>query len=1470
MIGKPPPSPPGGPRKLDLVELRMGNLRRELGAETDPSIRAAILHHLGCLYEHELGRSSDARDCYAQAQDEAPGFQPAAIARMRRTERSTDADEVEALCMTRLGAAEDPASRATALLDLALRSDDWERFLREAVAGSPEPAVPALILEWLAGARSAPDALHEALRGQAEHATEPALSAALWLDVALARIDSGKVDDALDALDLACDSPQVAWSARLLQRRAAREHGRWGALVAASASMARLLEAAPPDDPLSCSVPDEERLPFAAFLWQEAATESATKLGDTEAAAGYLASALRLCPEDRALRLQALLLAEARGDEDEIHRTAQWFDENAPDDPAFVAHEIRRALESDALESSLALLRGAAARYPSSEYAQAALDVALLRAEARSERVERLLQRAEQAEGEGRTLVLWHAARLVAASARAPEDAQALFAQAAEGARERKPAILRDALGAAIHERDLGAILQRAGDLLACDLPADERSMLMFSRYDVTQHLLGDTEPARALLREALRDESCLDWAPRVARARAACSDDGELLALAHESLASRVASQHRVGHLFAAGRAHARLGDWNAAEQVLREALEYAPDDEHVIALLESVLLQGGRPEDVVTLAQTRSGSSAGTALSEASLLLAAATAERSGNLPAAQHACEQALRQSPQSCSAALALADVARRQADRVARLRAYEQLSGAELGGGVPELFALLGGDALAFANGHSRNASASYERALEHAVTAVPSAVALLSTPRTDTTEDQRALAEEILADTRAPAVEANGFSSAYAALRGALEERGSSADDAWLKLATVAPNDALRAGALLHGLREMRIARGEQAIDELFMLAHESEELAEDYPEAAIAIDETLAPGDDPELRAAALRRKLRHSTDLGRSALDAAHCRALVEAGCGAEAVALLSNAVDERPDDLALWETLRTAARQAGQWALVAQACERLALFVEGTLKADLLEEAGAVRLDCLQQHQQAEDALRGALEADPSRNIAFRRLHDLLAEREDAEGLEELVSARLALGGPKDRPDLLYERARLLRGFSDRPGALEVLDELFSSEPDHSGALALAAEVHVSLEQWAEAVDCLRRLSQSGIPDEQRRVAHLGAADFLQTRLGRNDEALVELRAVEALGLADTQTWLRIGALEEGFNNSGAAIDAYSRALDAEPTGALAAARLADLMDGPDRDSTLQRYERAIWTRIDAGGLDAALLEDLREAAHWRGDHERGSALRAVQAALDPHAPLAQGAMDLSHISMAAVSDRDADTLIEDVTRLAGPALGAPRVRAKKLGASDGVVGELEQLIERFGARLGSVSVAEDLERVAAYAGRNGEVHFVVPRSAREGLDPMGRFLAGRLAWAVPRGGGSLLDESPERAGGTLAAILRASRCHLAEGGPILPAVVVKLRRAVRKSVQEAVGDTRVEPSALLSAAKRLHRSADRVGLLACGDIGPALTTLSGGRTSITALRNSARSLDLLRFWAAPDSPLWGNDA
>ena len=1473
MIGKPPPRPPGPARKLDLVELRIANLRRELEAETEPVSQAAILYQVGALYEHELKRVSEAFDHYGQAHAAAPGFHPALIAQLRIAERSKNGHDLAALRSEHVAAATSPAVSGAALMDLAVHSEDWASLLREAIARSPEPVVPALILEWLAEAHGDQSSVRHALRTQAEHAADASLRAALWLDVALGDIDAGHPDEAIDALERACECDALVWQARSVQLRTAREHERWDVFVRATTSMARLLEAAvegdEPSDPLNLSVPKAERLPMAAFLWQEAAACSATQLDDADAAAGYIEAALRLFPDHAATRLQALLIQERRGDPAASEEACEWFLTVAPEDPAFVAHEVRRALSSEDLQHAIDTLRDAAARYPASDYAQAALDVALIRAEAHAERAERLRERAETAEGEQRARNSWHAAQLTATDSRASSEAQSLYSEAAGAATTSKERILREALGAALVAKQPGEILERCDELMQYDIDPAERATLAFTRYDVTQNVLGGSQKAQLLLRDGLGDPGSQAWAPQVARAQAAWAGNTDLLAQAHETIAGLTSGDAQLGHLCAAGQAYARSRDWDAAERVLRQALRTAPDDRYIVTLLDGVLREGGRPEDVVSLARERSGGEPSAALGELSLLLAGATAERSGNLTAARHAYEQALLESPSSPSAALALLDVARRQDDAHARLRAYAHLSDTELGGGVRELYALLRGDALGRES--EVGAGDAYERALEHPATALAAAVALLSLPTRLTTADQRSAAEEALADAgTAPTEDTDGFGAAYGALRASLGEEGASASDAWLQLATLAPTEGLQAGALLQGLRAERIARGIEATDELFMLSHEAESLAEVHADAAVVIDEALAPGDDAEFRANALARKLQHSEAVGRGALDAAYCRALVEADRGAEAVALLSTAVDGRPDDLALWETLRGAARQARQWPLVAQACERLAPFVEGSLRGDLLEEAGVVRLDCLEQHQQAEDLFRRALTEDPTRDIAFRRLHDLLAEQEDAEALAELVSERLALGGPKDRLDLLYERARLLRGFSDRPGALEVLDELFTSEPEHAGALALAAEVHVSLEQWAEAVECLQRLSKASIPEEQRRVAHLGAADFLETHLEAKDAALGELRAVEALGLADAQTWTRIGALEEGFDNRGAAIDAYTRALEAEQTHSVAISRLVELLDEVDKATALTTYERAIWERVDGGDLDALLLEGLSNAATWRGHTKRAAAARATQRALGLAVSADDtAAADLGNVSAAALWDPDANPVLQQVVLRAGPGLSKDRLRSKKVAPSDPLVDELERLSQRFGARVGSIGLSDDLVSVIARTGRDGEVDWVVPRGAQGGLDSVGRFVAGRLAWAAPHGAAGLLDDPPQRVAGTLAAILRVARCQVGRGEPTLPAADVKLRRAVRKAVRETVGDEKLESSSLLAFARSLQRSADRAGLLVSGDIAAGIATLLNGRVNLDALRASTRGLDLLRFWLDAESPLWGND-
>lgn len=1476
MIGKPPPRPSGPVHKLDFVELRVANLRRELAAQTEPRSRAAILYQIGALYEHDLGRMPDAIEQYAQAHAAAPGFHPALIAQLRIREREKNRHDVAALRSEQVATATSAAVANAARLDLAIHSDDWASLLREAIAGSPEPVVPALILEWLAEARGDQEVVRHALRAQATHATDATLRAAIWIDVALSDIDAGDADAAIAALERACECDALTWQARSLQRRTATEHERWDILVRAAVSMAGLLEAAvgaeETADPLDLSVPVQERLPMAAFLWQEAAACSATHLDDPGAAAEYIDRALRLFPDRRTARLQALLLQERSDDPAALEDASGWFRSTAPDDPAFVAHQVRRALSGDDPQVAVDTLRDAAARYPDSAYAQAALDVALIRSaepSARAERVERLRVRAEAAEEETRARLTWHAAQLTATGADDSTQAQALYSDASHAAATSTERILREALGGALVSKQPDLILRRCEELLECDIQPAERSMLSFTRYDVTQNTLRASQDAQLLLRDGLEDPNNHGWAPHVARAQAAWTGNAALLARAHETIAELTTGDVQIGHLCAAGQAHARSRNWDEAERALRQALRAAPDDRYIVTLLDGVLREGGRPEDVVSLARERSKAESGAALGELSLLLAGATAERAGNFTAAQHAYEQALLESPGSLSAALALLDVARRQDDTHTRLRAYAHLADADVGGGVPQLYALLRGDTLR--DGGNADAGEAYERALEHPTTALFAAVALLSTPTRLATADQRSAAEEVLADAEPAHPEAaHGFASAYGALRASLVEEGASASDAWLKLAALAPTDDLRAGALLQGLRDARIAEGTDTADELFMRAQEADELAESHLDAAVAIEEALTPDDDAEFRASALEKKLRHSASVGLGALDAAHCRALVDAERGAEAVSLLSSATDARPDDLALWETLRGAARQAREWPLVAQACERLSPFVDGSLRADLLEEAGVVRLDCLEQYQQAEDLFRRALAEDPTRDIAFRRLHDLLAEQEDAEALEALVSDRLALGGPKDRLDLLYERARLLRGFSDRPGALEVLGELFTAEPQHPGALALAAEVHVSLEQWAEAVDCLQRLSKASIPEEQRRVAHLGAADFLETHLDSKEAALEELRAIEALGLADARIWTRIGTLETGFDNRGAAIDAYRRALEAEPTHSFAISSLVDLIEETDKAATVASYEVAIWERIDRRELDAWLLDGLKNAATWRGQTTRAAAARTVQSVLGlgPSSDVGDTA-ELGNVSVAAIRDPGANSVLQEVVRRAGPALSRDRLRSKKATPNDPVVSELEQLSQRFGARVGSIGTSDEVTTVIARTGRDAEIEWVVPRHAQHGLDGPGRFVAGRLAWAAPHGAAALLDDSPESVAGMLAAILRVARCDVAHEEPALPAVHVKLRRAVRKSVYEAAGDTTLTPSSLLSFARSLQRSADRAGLLASGDIAAGFETLLGGKVTLDALRTSARGLDLLRFWLDTDSALWGRD-
>jgi tetratricopeptide (TPR) repeat protein len=308
----------------------------------------------------------------------------------------------------------------------------------------------------------------------------------------------------------------------------------------------------------------------------------------------------------------------------------------------------------------------------------------------------------------------------------------------------------------------------------------------------------------------------------------------------------------------------------------------------------------------------------------------------------------------------------------------------------------------------------------------------------------------------------------------------------------------------------------------------------------------------------------------------------------------------------------------------------------------------------------MDHLEQDEQAEPRLRSALALDPARPIAYARLHDVLADRGDESGLLALIGARIEVtDDPTDLTPLFYEQARLHRSQGDYDGAFAALENLLLLETQHLGGLALLVELHVQKEQFAEAVDALRQIATAeGVPASQRRIARLGAADFLDKRLDDARGALGELRQIEELGLADRALYERVATLAERLGDLDRASDAlergaeverdplkraaverrlaklemesrgrrehalaaYRRAIRAQPTD-LESLRAASALiaDASERRFLTEGPEAAFRAQLEKEPLDDAALRALASVADARGDRALGTAVARVLAAV-----------------------------------------------------------------------------------------------------------------------------------------------------------------------------------------------------------------------------------------------------------
>lgn len=1539
--------------------------------DTSADHKAALLHELGLALTSVGGKDTDALKAHLRAYSEQPSFRPALMELVNAFERRRNFKH-----LSRLYEAErklDAEAAAGSRLDLANLAEDQgqppeevQSMLSEALEATPDNALIALTLELCARANHAPELTLRALRARVATTQEPALRAALAVDLAAALSEDGQVDAALDALAataelgverqrllemmerIAVRHQRPEWLVRALegQSQLAAEAARAGATETGASADSEEEGADAPTD-TDTSQPDgvaRARVEAAALAFEAARLRSGV-LDDAQGALAGLTNAMTLAPNDPLLRYEHLLANEragnAAGAADDARELLETGIEGALAASLwFRIAEAARAAGDEAGQH--AALESAVAADPSAVTARVALrDLHGRRGDSASQ-VAMMLARAATQTGNARSQWLAWAAQMTAAELDDADTASKLFRDAVLSATDPTDT-LREAYETAIRAGDAATANNVSAALIERDISPRERSRLLRERFELLLGPLDDEAGAHKLLSEALEDPDAEAWARDAARMEGALARNYELLALAHDALAIGVSPEVAAAHHVAAARARLRQKDVDGAERSLRAALSESPGSRYAVTLLEEILRARGDADEVVQLLRNAADAQRG-AEAEVNLLLAGAAAEAGGDHAVAADTYREALAQNPDAIASIWAMERLARRTANptllrEALSARAERERAGAAAGAsmrgalmlgeqtayfanrgadGVPHLQAALSADdastraAAATALLHLPLAALGDDVTNSEAIRAA-SAVALVarlpiedplrqeleaafadpraaasvsratSAPDAEDSADSQAHEarpaplddeEAVFEASVAPARTAVASTTAIGAVRGviaAFRDDGISARGAgnvararaYRDLAAVAQDEAAKRELLLHAVRTRYLAGDTDAADDAFLWAQDLLASSRGSLEAAAAIDETSDAAAEPSARATALAARSQVSSRRVRHTVMTARARAELAARNFELAVGELRAALEEDPEDLTAWESMRVAAREVGDYESVAEACDKLARRVDGHLRAQLLEESAVCLMDHIGDDAGAEERLRSALALDPTRTIPFWRLHDLLAERKDDAALLGLIDARLAVvDDPEEMPKLYYEQARLRRARGGREDVLESLENLLMLEEDHPGGLALAVEVHVTLERWQDAVDALRGLARADVPPAQRRIARLGAADFLEKKLGRSAEAIAELRALEPLGFGNADLYERIadiadrGALpaeairalqqqhdcsppdvatasmrragaiaRDELRDKATAIECYRAALRATPTDVPALEALGGLIqDATQRRVLSESFEAA--SREQHGARFAATFpRQLVAAARLRGDKDLefcatqtllalGVATPDERAAADEHtamvrrvrapAPLPADIMDLFRAPgddgvMAAF----AQLVGESITLAAGFEPGFFNVGRGDLTSTkpSALRDELTQISEALGAPLGDLYVGgSDAARVTAFHGKKEKSTWVVGAGVMAPLDTARRYHAGRAAFATYAGSIAWLERPAEEGALLLAAAAAAADVSLpaATSLPGLAEWARAIGKAMPRKVRKAANE------------------------------------------------------------------------
>lgn len=1524
-----PPSRSLPPPKLPtaiVANARLKTLAAESAAAPDDRARALLAYETGAVHEQRLHDATQARAHYEQARALDPTFQPALFSLMRLLADGTHGEALAALWEAAEDLAPTPQERALALTEHGIVLHDtlgsahvaaalWD----EALEVDPGCQAAALLLEHHHRANGRRSEGDRVMRLRARALGDAELRATLALELAEDTGDPGEALALLDAYGAG------ALPDRTLERISAFAHEgqRWTELVRILEERARRADAF-----------------TAAALLREAGRLRANRLADLDGARESYAQAAALAPGDASIPLEQMHRSRRAGDADaERAAIAELLRIARDGDYAALLHlrlaEIARTA-GDAAGAEAEAER-ALRLAPNAAQALARVEEAHLQGRRFAALRELGVARAERAHGAARAERNRQTARLALEELDDVAGARALLDAAREGTDD-AIGVARDRHGAALLAADAAAASDVARELEALAIDDDERAVLLYQRWLHASSDESHADAAKSAIESALDAAACGAWAPDAARAEALLRADAGLLARAHDALGARAGEDETfAAHACAAARALLRVNDANGAVSRLEAALARRPGDAYAVVLLETArLARGDAPDEVRAwreAAETR-------ARRERSLLDAGAAAEAEGDAVLAARNYADASDRDPTALAPAWALRRLAERAGDETMRLDALGKLARREAALGMAGLAHLEFGEGL---DGHAKavDAADALTDALSESSVRLAAALDLLLLPTAAVSDETFDAAIGTLAE-RCSGASLDALAREAAAQRhGAPRREGSTApevstrDDVWTGFREL--DRIEERGAVAHAFARIAAAAGgtpaaaEHRLHAARVAAlaglpdaggwRDASRTADAQTASLIdAVDRDEALTDDPELRAGALFARLAHCQPVQGATLRAARARALLDADRPREAADLARRAVDEDASATDAWEVLLTAARRLGDAATLIEAAERVAARTEGAQRALLCELAATTLVDEIGLPAEAEERLLAALDADPTSTTAFDRLHDLLLERRDVDGMRDLVVRTLAATtDPAARVDLLWERALIERAKSERDVALATLDQVLALDPEHVGALGLRVEIHTSLKEWRSAVDALRSLANAPVPDQQKRLARLGIADFLERHLDDPTAAYAELVGLVDDGFGHSALHERMarlarraglyaeaareyeraavhvtGAERAAFEREAARIHetqlgamaeaaaAYARALAAWPTDIEALHGLFARIEPGQRNAQLRATRNELLARLTNTPAEPELLRALGELGRVGGDAalERTAlaslaALRVATEAEDRAwrnvapptsrtvlTPLPDKAFDALHTEHARGLGADACLLIAAAAAAPEPKHRTPASAPEDVALRESLTG----LLGAFGLSVAAVEAAPpgDAHMLAPRPARGAAHTWIRGDGVRAPLSSAQRFSVARQAMGLRLGILPLLERTPaERRDWIRAAVALATD---AGGDDRVRALVreieKRLPRADRKGLARMITSLGGDATEIIERSLRaLEWSCLRAGTLFADDPAAAIGVVLGGAVEMDAVRRSPEALELLRFWVSP---------